>query len=68
MLLWLSANGSTIIITLILIVLVTLAGRKITKRKGSGGCGCGHCGGGCDNCCFKNFFEQIEEQTDKKEE
>lgn len=61
MLLWLSANGSTIIITLILIVLVTLAGRKITKRKG--GCGCGHCGGGCDNCYFKNFSEQ----TDKKE-
>jgi hypothetical protein len=58
MLLWLSANGSTIVITLILIVLVFLAGRKITKRKGS--CGCGHCCGCCDYCCFKSSEDQAE--------
>ncbi|WP_394522447.1 FeoB-associated Cys-rich membrane protein [Lacrimispora sp. JR3] len=58
--LWLWVNGPTIIITLILMVLVILAGRKITKRKE--GCGCGHCCSGCEDCWFKSFSEQTEKE------
>jgi hypothetical protein len=54
MLLWLSINGSTIIITLILMVLVYLAGKKLTKQKGRG---CGNCAG-CSGCCFRCFDDQ----------
>ncbi|WP_026890870.1 FeoB-associated Cys-rich membrane protein [Lacrimispora aerotolerans] len=60
MLLWLSANGSTIIISLILIVLVYLAGKKLTKQKGN--C-CGNCSG-CSGCCFHCFDEQEREKQE----
>ena len=46
---WLAANGSTIIIAVILLVLVFFAGRKVIKNKG--GCSsCGGCKGGCEGC------------------
>ena len=43
---WLAANGSTIIIAVILLVLVFFAGRKVIKNKG----GCRGCKGGCEGC------------------
>ncbi len=46
---WLAANGSTIIIAAILLVLVFFAARKVIKNKG--GCdSCGGCKGGCEGC------------------
>ncbi|WP_077610508.1 FeoB-associated Cys-rich membrane protein [Clostridium sp. Marseille-P2415] len=53
---WLTANGPTIVIALILLVLVYFAARKVLKNKG--GCNCGHCGGGCGHCALGNKKEK----------
>ncbi|MBE7722216.1 FeoB-associated Cys-rich membrane protein [Lacrimispora indolis] len=58
---WLASNGSTVIIAMILLVLVCFSVRKFVKNKGKGGCGCGHCSGGCSNCAFRNFDEEKKE-------
>ena len=45
---WLMANGGTIIVLAVLILIVALIVRKLhsDKKKGIHSCG-GHCGGGC---------------------
>lgn len=56
---WLTANGSTIIISMILLLLMVLAGRKVLKNKG--GCSCGHCGG-----CHRCDIWKSDEKNDQK--
>ena len=50
MLLWLKANFSTIIISVILVIIVALIIRKMIKdkRQGKSSCSCG-----CSNCALK---------------
>jgi hypothetical protein len=61
MILWLSMNGSTIIITLVLMFLVYLAGKKLIKQKGRG---CGNCTG-CNGCCYHCFDDQQREEQEQ---
>jgi hypothetical protein len=56
MLTWLNSNGSTVLVALVLLMLVGISVRKFIKNKGKG-C-CGHCGGGCDQCAFRNADEE----------
>ncbi|HIX16518.1 MAG TPA: FeoB-associated Cys-rich membrane protein [Candidatus Hungatella pullicola] len=52
MIAWLAANGATIIISVILIILTGLAIRSIYRNRGtcSCGCNCSGCGGHCHGC------------------
>lgn len=58
---WFAANGATLVIALILLILVFFAARRVYKNKG--GCGCG-CKGGCEGC-KRPFDSDLPEKKER---
>lgn len=60
---WIAANGSTIVVLLILIAVVFLIVRSMVKKRGTG---CDSCSSGCScsksACCPSESFELTDEQ------
>lgn len=61
MLVWITENLSTLIISIVVFGLMALAVRRIVKNRKKGGCGdCSSCSSGCGGCSGCAYSCQVE--------